>query len=316
MISSSLSDQNDRAGIEAAHWLVALEDDPDNKELQTRFRSWLASDPRNPQAWTDTADIYGLMAAVPATSTVSKPVPPRRSPKAVLVMTAFALAASLAIVVLPGTLSRLWTDETTQTAQIRALQLADGSKIRLGPDSALDVDFHDGRRRIRLIRGEAFFEVEPDSGHPFIVTAGGVDTTVVGTAFNVSLEETGTRVAVQHGKVQVDGKGDSAILQAGDWVQMSLEGTVQRGHIPAAEVATWLDGQLVARDQPLAEVIDDLRRYYAGVIIVADASLAQRRVSGVYNLSEPVAALTAAVGAHGASVHSLTPWIQVVTVGD
>jgi transmembrane sensor len=74
-------------------------------------------------------------------------------------------------------------------------------------------------------------------------------------------------------------------------------------------VAPWLHGQIVARDRPMADVVDELRRYYGGAIVVADGTLHGRRVTGVYNLADPVAALRAIMGAHGGSVRQVSPWL-------
>jgi transmembrane sensor len=59
----------------------------------------------------------------------------------------------------------------------------------------------------------------------------------------------------------------------------------------------------------MADVVDDLRRYFAGSIVLVDADLAARRVTGVYNLADPVGALRAIVGAHGGSVRQVSPWL-------
>jgi transmembrane sensor len=69
----------------------------------------------------------------------------------------------------------------------------------------------------------------------------------------------------------------------------------------------------VVDDASIAEVVDKLRRYHRGVILLADRALAARRIAGVYNLGSPVAALRAAVEPHGGSVRELTPYMLLVT---
>jgi transmembrane sensor len=226
-----------------------------------------------------------------------------------------ALAACLAIFAGPDLVLRLQADQVTATAEVRTLNLEDGSVVRLAPDSAIDIAYAAGRRQVRLLRGEAFFEVRSDAARPFRVAASGVDVTVLGTAFNVRLAELGVEVAVQHGLVQVD---EATVpppvterLRPGEWVRVARHGPLERGAIPPEEVAPWLHGQIVARDRPMADVVDELRRYYAGLIVVADGALAGRRVTGVYNLSDPAAALRAIVAAHGGSVRQVSPWLLV-----
>ncbi|MCE7917275.1 MAG: DUF4880 domain-containing protein, partial [Nitrosomonas sp. PRO5] len=55
-------ENEDRATSEAAHWLIALEDDPNNAALRTQFDEWLAASPVNAAAWAHTTDIYDMMA--------------------------------------------------------------------------------------------------------------------------------------------------------------------------------------------------------------------------------------------------------------
>ena len=100
---------------------------------------------------------------------------------------------------------------------------------------------------------------------------------------------------------------DLAALQPGDWARLGRAGAVERGTVQTDEVAPWLHGQIVARDRAMADVVDELRRYYRGMIVVADDSLRGRRVTGVYNLSDPKEALSAIVGAHGGSCGRCRP---------
>lgn len=145
----------------------------------------------------------------------------------------------------------------------------------------------------------------------------GMTTTVLGTAFGVRLTDDGAAVTVAHGKVGVDYPGAhppvAANLGAGDWIRVSWNGRIEGGKARSYEIAAWRQGQLVARDRALASVVDDLRRYHSGVIVIADGAFGERRISGVYNVSDPVSALRAMAGAHGGNVYWVSPWMLVVT---
>lgn len=338
-------DDKDRATAEAARWLVALEDEPGDKELRARFEGWLAANPANADAWANTSDIYDMMAKTPPVHTdrwapyvaarsdshpatadrVSHDQPSgrasqRRNParrRIALGAAAAALAACLAITVMPSVLLRLEADYVTSTAELRSIQMADGSTVHLAPDSAVTLDIDGDARRARLVKGEAFFEVAPDADHPFTVAARDVKTTVLGTAFNVRLGGRGAVVAVREGRVRVDHATAqppaSEGLKAGDWVRMGWTGSIQRGTAPPDEAGSWMQGQIVARNRPLAEVIDDLRRYHAGVIFLTDSDFGEQRVSGVYNLADPLAATQAIAEAHGGAAREISPWVLVVS---
>lgn len=64
--------------------------------------------------------------------------------------------------------------------------LPDGSIVWLNAGSTLHYDPSlDGPRREITLNGEAFFDIAPQAGRPFIVHAGNIDIRVLGTAFNV-----------------------------------------------------------------------------------------------------------------------------------
>jgi transmembrane sensor len=87
-----------------------------------------------------------------------------------------------------------------------SLKLSDGTVVTLKTGSKLQVakDFGRQTRTVNLT-GEAFFEVQKDPQHPFLVYAGGVVTKVLGTSFNVRAyhREASTSVAVRTGQVTV-----------------------------------------------------------------------------------------------------------------
>ncbi len=215
----------------------------------------------------------------------------------------------------PGLVIRFQADHVTSTAEVQSLGLDDGSIVRLGPDSAIDVVYEAGERRVRLLKGEAFFEVKPDPNRPFRVVTRDVETVVLGTSFNVRFTGDGAEVSVRKRSGWRRHRKSQERLEPGNWAQVGWNGSVQRGAMPPDEVAPWLHGQIVARDRPLGDVVDELRRYFPGAIVVASSGLGSRRVTGVYNLADPVSALRAIAGTHGGSVTQLTPWLLVVRGG-
>ena len=85
---------------------------------------------------------------------------------------------------------------------------------------------------------------------------------------------------------------------------------------PPDQVAAWRRGRLIANDRPVSEVVDELRPYFSGLIVLTDGAFGRRRVTGVYDLHDPVAALRALAQAHrGVSVRRISPWLMVVSGG-
>ncbi|MPZ31174.1 MAG: DUF4880 domain-containing protein [Rhodospirillales bacterium] len=320
------SDSEDRraAAKEATGWLIALREEPDDGALRARFDAWLVASPANQTAWSETRHVDELIGrARPALGAHAQPTPvdlgsarrrwrPRRLAVAAA---AFAIAACVLLVFTPGILLWFQAAHTTSTAELRLLRLEDGSVVQLGPASAIDMTFVPAERRVRLLKGEAFFEVVRDAARPFIVESGDVRTTVLGTSFEVRLSSEGTDVAVRSGlvRVAVDGPGPpvSEQLAAGDRLRIGSVGQVERSRGAPDEAAAWLQGQIVARDRSVADIVDELGRYHRGTILIADDTLARERVTGVYNLADPRAALRAVASAHGATVREITPWLTV-----
>lgn len=229
-----------------------------------------------------------------------------------------AMAASfLGFLFGPGLIRDWQFDYTTQTAETRIVRLADDSVITLAPESAIDVSYTPGERHIHLLEGEAFFEVTPNSDRPFRVLADKVEVTVLGTGFTVHRNSAGAKVGVEHGRVHVEhtnGAGEaSALLTAGQTVRMSWSGDLERGKTPVSQISAWRQNQLIAQDQPLTDVVDRLRRYYGGAILITDAALGQQPVTGVYNLEDPVRALYGIAQSQNASIRQITPWLLILS---
>ena len=313
--------QNDRerAETEAATWLVVLAEDPDDRTLAARFEAWRSADPLHAELWERTVRAYELAGkggpagnVVPMVRPKARPAMPRRRRIGVAVVA--AVAACLMLLAAPAMLLRLQADHVTATAELSSLVLEDGTRVRLAPESALGIDYAAGERHVRLLKGEAFFEVVPDATRPFRVAAQDVVATVLGTAFEVRLGSDSVGVAVRHGLVRVDGgvPPRSEELSAGDWVSVA-GGRMSRGRRNVDEIGDWLGGDLVARDRPMMEIVDALRRYHDGLIVVQDGAFARTRVTGIYDLRHPEATLASLAASHDATVRRVSPWLLIVT---
>jgi transmembrane sensor len=121
-------------------------------------------------------------------------------------LAALAAAACLAFVFGGNLMLRIEADHMTATAEQRRVQLADGTVVLLAPESAIDVVYGAGTRRVRLLKGRAYFDVAADR-RPFVVQAGEVEARDIGTAFDIGLDVRGVDVAVREGIVDVGAPG-------------------------------------------------------------------------------------------------------------
>lgn len=298
----------------ASEWLLALTEAPDDRALQRRFQAWLAADPAHARDWREMENTYRLMGMTMPVLRARWDRPSRRRPLAMAA--ALLVAACVALVAAPGLVLRFQADSLTAVAETRVLTLPDGSTVHLAPDSAVAVDVTADQRRVRLLTGEAFFEVTPDAAHPFVVVAGSVETMVLGTAFDVRRGESGTWVGVQRGHVRVTDTatpGRAEDLRAGDWVGMAPGGEASRGHLPPAQVAAWTQGDLIVQGATVADAVAALRPYFRGVVVLRGDILARQPLTGLYRLGDPAEALRAIAEAQGARVRDFSPWLLVIS---
>lgn len=307
---------------EATAWLIQLEDEPDNEALHVQFINWLATSPAHLAAWEETAHVSGLMStAGPLRAGAPPPLSGHRAwfPKFGRAKTfaSLALAACFAWFAAPDLTLWVRSDEITRTAELRVVRLKDGSIVHLAPATAIAFSDDAKGRRLDLLQGEAWFDVAHDEARPFRVVAGDSRVTVLGTAFSVEKIGSNTVVAVQRGRVAVEmldaASPPSVVLIAGQSVLMSA-GSAIRGAIRPDRVATWRDGVAIVNDQPIGNVIDQLRPWYRGYIVARGSGLKDRRVSGVYDLRNPDLALEALTRAHKVTISQMSPWLRIVTV--
>ncbi|MDN7354362.1 FecR family protein [Acetobacter senegalensis] len=311
----------------AAAWYLFLREDPNDEDLKRRFREWLASDPAHAQAWADMNETASVMAAVGSPSrALARPPRPRSfvrqkyarfAAKKLLPGCALALAAAFAALtfITPDMIVRLRADSYAPVSETRHIHLDDGSEVILAPRAAVSITMNASERRIRLLQGEALFQVHHEAARPFRVTAGDVTVTDIGTVFDVQTKSNTTTVAVQEGRVHVASRRSGVVdrdLSAGEWERIST-GDVTRGMVPSAVVGAWRGGTLIARNDTIADLVAALRPWTATKIILADHTLSQKRVTGTYDLHQPEASLRLIVDAYGGKVSSLMSWVDIVT---
>lgn len=93
--------------------------------------------------------------------------------------------------------------------------MPDHSQVWLAANANLTYATDFNENRTLTLTGEAYFEVERDEKHPFIVNTDFGKVEVLGTAFNVNASDKSTTVSVEHGKVAVENKSGKVLLTAG-----------------------------------------------------------------------------------------------------
>jgi len=201
----------------------------------------------------------------------------------------------------------------TGVGEWREVMLADGSSVHLNVNTALEVTLSSDARRTRLIRGEALFDVAPDTGKPFYVSVADRQIRVVGTVFNVLHHEGAVTVTVAEGIVEVapagmdvGGGNQRAALQ--NTGKNNTEKAVTRltvgkqlyhkagdassttSLVDVSDVAAWQDGFLAYEARPLSEVVKDLNRYFEKQVKLRNGA-DKLLFSGVLDMSDQAAIL-------------------------
>lgn len=220
---------------------------------------------------------------------MSAPVPlaPRRfvSRRALVGM---AVAAALVGVVGTVSLQMIGTVDHYRTAlgETRAVRLADGSVVRLNTGSSVEVALRDDVRLIRLLKGEARFDVAHDRARPFIVEANGTQVRAVGTMFNVRLRPELTELTVIEGEVAVKndgsvprhiGAGKSAAVRSGSIAVTPLNKDKLK------QRAAWEQGMIEFEGETLEQAVAEFNRYRATPLVIGDPAIASMRIGGTFH---------------------------------
>ncbi|MGK0152098.1 FecR family protein [Pseudomonas putida] len=291
----------------ALQWLSRINEQPAQAE-GAAFKRWLLADPGHSRAfaqaqalWQSSAAPAALLAAEEQASlqryldAMARPPARRAWPRQVAAL-AVAACLVLAVGVAGGWHPGLWLQnlqaDYSSAAQVRQVTLADQSQVTLDAESAIAVDFAQGERRVRLLHGAAFFQVT-HTGAPFVVEAAGGEVRVLGTQFEVRKQGEGAQVTVQSGRVAVSPVPGAAARE----LTANQQATYAGGRVgDTLTVASdnrlaWRQGWLNYYQVPLAQVVEDLGRYYPGRILLLDDELGQRKVSGSFPVAAPLLAL-------------------------
>lgn len=269
----------------AADWWARLRDPALPEQAMLQWSEWLEADTRHATAFDRACALAEGAAAMDGATReafVARYVPltTHRRP---LPRVALGLAAGLAIIVLGAGLylglHRAGAASVSQYASERAghrdVALPDGSSIELGGATSITARYGRDERAVDLESGEAFFRVA-HAERPFVVTAGPLRIRDLGTAFNVRRTGDRVTVAVTEGRVRVSPSatdGDTATVELSAGREVSFDPETQAMRIldvtPASATA-WRSHRLEFVNEPLASVVDNVNRYSARPIRLAD----------------------------------------------
>jgi transmembrane sensor len=303
--------------LAAADWIMREDAGLMTPEALAARDEWLAEHPEHVAAY-DTArqriDRFDVLAADPRILALSASalVNRRRRGGAMIWRTAAAFAgvavlAGAGLVAAPR--DRLATPLVAAVEQVvhpgapvyrtaigerSTATLPDGSVVTLNTDTVLRVAFTDKVRGVRLVRGQALFDVAHGKRTPFEVYAGDRVVTAVGTVFDVRLQGDAVKVALVEGRVKVRRGGPAApagprvevAMSAGELLEARPAEPMRIQNIDVARETSWRSGMLVFDETPLGEAVAELNRYSRQGLVIEDPAIAALRVTGGFKTGE------------------------------
>lgn len=174
-----------------------------------------------------------------------------------------------------------------------AMVLPDGTQVWLNAGSNLEFPsaFEGSERKVK-ISGEAFFKVQHDERHPFIVENNGEQVLVLGTTFNIKAysDEVTTYTTLINGSIAFkDNFGHYSRVQPGEQLSYNRSGRVAEiRSVQTEQYTAWKDGLFWFEDAPLEDIMRRVGRWYGLDVVFEQSSLKKELYSGKMKMYDSV----------------------------
>jgi transmembrane sensor len=330
---------------EAERWLVKLDGDAFSAADGEAFREWLRASPEHRQAiralvvlWNDLDILSELSDLFPLTPRPTQKTTPRLPGRWIVPAAAAAVIAAIALGV--GMIYSVGRDPRpdiaivagatelhTAVGQTAVFDLGDGSRVTLNTDSVVEVAFDASQRNLRLVQGEAHFQVAHDPDRAFVVHAGTGIVRAVGTAFGVRLKDEGVEVSVTEGTVlvasgvsaradrfvaldEIELRDIATAVRAGQSIAYGHEAVSRLETLPPDRLArklAWQSGMLMFEGETLAEAVAEISRYTDTEIVIADPAIRGIPIGGYFRTGEVDALLAVLEDSFSIQVNRIHP---------
>lgn len=175
------------------------------------------------------------------------------------------------------------------------LTLSDGTNVWLNACSEMSYPafFSEDARRVSL-KGEAYFDVSKDADHPFVVQTKKCDIKVLGTEFNVRVDESETdcefSAALLEGSIELTNKmkpGPSIRLVPMQKVELKGDKMVVNS-ISDLDDYRWKEGLICFEEIRFADLMKRFEKTYDIRIVIQNKKLHDYKCSGKCRVSDGV----------------------------
>jgi transmembrane sensor len=172
--------------------------------------------------------------------------------------------------------------------------LSDGTKVWLNAATVLQypTSFRErAERKVKLLSGEAYFEVARDKRHPFIVATLNQNLTVLGTHFNINAYTKSVKTTLLEGSVKINftNKTDSIKLQPGEQSSTSGNKFIKTDADLDIETA-WKNGKMKFKDANLQSILSEAERWY-NIDIRYNGKISEKHLTGGISRKSSLATL-------------------------
>ena len=290
-------ESRDKIEAEAARLLARLNCDPSAQD-EAEFCRWIESDPRHAvafaraeAAWEAAERLKSAAAEVnlPPLEAIVSEEQQRRLSRNIMIAAAVAVMLFIvAAIVTVRTFSGVDHYET-RIGQISDIALGDGSTLHLNSDSAVEVRFTDHGRKVRILKGEASFDVAHDRSRPFDVEARSAVIRAVGTAFNVRLRPSMVELTVTQGIVTVhSGNKLAQQVSAGSGAVIQPR-SVSLTHLDSRLIGqrtAWREQMVELDGETIEQAASEFNRYRAAPILIGDTRVSSLRIGGRFRITD------------------------------
>src|SRR6478672_3352441 len=289
---------------QAIAWHTRLTSGHEDEGDWREFTIWLEAQPENRLAYEHVEEFSSFLDTEGFSSLATEDLRTRRPGfragsllrwRNLWLTAAVAGAAVLVLfVAIPARRQQIHAFEySTRVGQTFSVRLADGSTADLNTMTTLRVEIGKVKRQVELFRGEVLFHVAKDRAHPFTVLLGRQAVRVVGTMFDVLRSQNRLIVTVAQGRVRFSNNGMTpiALLSAGDQLVYSPDSGARLRQVNPNVASAWRRGYLVYENASMADIVEDLNRYFPRKVVIGDVAAGREKFSGVLRMDREEAVL-------------------------
>jgi len=277
----------------AAQWAARVDAGPLQAEESAELENWLAAHPQHLGAFARARAVLAHFDDQRLAASAAATVAPRGVTRRWL---GASIAAATLCVAIGLSLWRIAPSEqfSSGTGEVKLVPLADGSTVSLNTRTQIDVRFTEQQRTVDLESGEALFRVAHAPERAFVVTVDGTQVKAVGTAFVVRrMAGQAIEILVIEGTVEVQygTPRQQALLKAASSATFSPPDVLRTALLAQEAVErrlAWREGMIAFNGETLREAAQEFARYSNVNILIEDAAVASRTVTGLFAARDPI----------------------------